>query len=80
MLQQFVGALHGQGATKGVFITTSRFAWTAEDYVQRGSHLKLVLIDGNQLADLMLRYRIGVRVERQADVLGLDNNYFEDEQ
>ena len=72
--------MHGQGATKGVFITTSRFAWTAEDYVQRGSHLKLVLIDGNQLADLMLRYRIGVRVERQADVLGLDNNYFEDEQ
>lgn len=80
LLQQFVGAMHGQGATKGVFITTSRFAGTAEDYVQSGSQLKLVLIDGNQLADLMLRYRIGIRVERQANVLALDNNYFEEEQ
>ncbi len=80
LLQQFVGAMHGQGATKGVFITTSRFAGTAEDYVQRGSQLKLVLIDGDQLADLMLRHHIGVRVERQANVLALDNNYFEGDQ
>ena len=80
LLQQFVGAMHGQGGTKGVFINTSRFAGTAEDYVQRGSQLKLVLIDGNQFADLMLRHGIGVRVERQANVLALDNNYFEEEQ
>ena len=63
-----------------VFITISRFAGTAEDYVKRGSQLKLVLIDGDQLADLMLRHQIGVRVERQANVLALDNNYFEDDQ
>ena len=80
LLQQFIGAMHGQGATKGVFITTSRFAGTAEDYVQRGSQLKLVLIDGGQLAELMLRYQIGVRVESQANVLTLDNNYFDGEQ
>ncbi len=80
LLQQFVGAMHGQGATKGVFITTSRYAGTAEEYVQRGSQTKLVLIDGDQLADLMLRHRVGVRVERQANVLALDQNYFEDEQ
>ena len=79
LLQQFVGAMHGQGATKGVFITTSRFAGTADDYVQRGSQLKLVLIDGEQLSDLMLRHRIGVRVERQASVLALDSNYFEED-
>ena len=80
LLQQFVGAMHGQGATKGVFITTSRFAGTADDYVQRGSQLKLVLIDGEQLSDLMLRHRIGVRVERHANVLALDGNYFEEDQ
>lgn len=78
-LQQFIGAMHGQGATKGVFITTSRFAATAAEFVSRSSNLKVVLIDGEQLTKLMLRYRIGVRIERHADVLAIDNNYFDDE-
>jgi restriction system protein len=78
-LQQFVGALHGQGASKGIFITTSRFAATVEEFVSRGSSLKVVLIDGERLTKLMLEHRIGVRVERHADVLALDNNYFDEE-
>ncbi len=48
--------------------------------MKRGSQLKLILIDGEQLADLMLQHRFGVRVEQQADVMALDSNYFEDEQ
>jgi restriction system protein len=78
-LQQFIGAMHGQGATKGVFITTSRFAATAVEYVKRSTNLKVILIDGERLTDLMLQYKIGVRVERHADILALDNNYFEEE-
>ena len=78
-LQQFIGAMHGQGATKGVFITTSRFAATAVEYVKRSANLKVILIDGERLTDLMLQYKIGVRVERHADILALDQNYFEDE-
>ena len=78
-LQQFVGALHGQGASKGIFITTSRFAATAEEFVSRSLSPKIVLIDGDGLAKLMLKHRIGVRVERHADVLALDNNYFDEE-
>jgi restriction system protein len=78
-MQQFVGALHGQGASKGIFITTSRFAATVDEFVSRGSSLKVVLIDGEKLTRLMLQHRVGVRVERHADVLALDNNYFDEE-
>jgi len=78
-LQQFIGAMHGQGATKGVFITTSRFAATAVEYVKRSANLKVILIDGERLTDLMLQYKIGVRVERHADILALDQNYFEED-
>lgn len=78
-LQQFVGALHGQGASKGIFITTSRFAATVDEFVSRGSSLKVVLIDGDRLTRLMLQYKIGVRVERHTDVLALDNNYFDED-
>lgn len=79
-IQQFIGAMHGQGATKGVFITTSRFAKTAEEFVRRSANLKVVLIDGQRLAAFMLQYKIGVRIERHADVLALDNNYFSDDE
>lgn len=58
-IQKFVGALAGKKAKKGVFFTTSTFTDEAKDYV---SHLeqKVVLIDGNKLADLMIKYNVGV--------------------
>lgn len=78
-IQAFIGSLAGQGVTKGVFITTSSFASSAKEFVQRGSNTKVVLIDGEALLDLMLRHKIGVRVERAIEILDLDQNYFEDE-
>jgi restriction endonuclease Mrr len=48
--------------------------------VQRGLSAKVVLIDGDELLTLMLRHHIGVRVEREAEVLDLDQNYFSDEE
>jgi restriction system protein len=78
-IQAFVGSLAGQGVTKGVFITTSTFAGSAEDYVKRGSNTKVVLIDGQALLGLMLRHEIGVRAERSFKLLAVDQNYFEDE-
>ena len=75
-IQAFIGSLAGQGVTKGVFITTSAFAATAKEFVQRGSQTKVVLIDGVTLVDLMMRYKIGVRVERAVEVLDIDQNYF----
>ena len=78
-IQAFIGSLAGQGVTKGIFITTSYFAQSAEEFVQRGSNTKVVLVDGEELIELMMRYHIGVRVERSIELLELDQNYFEDE-
>jgi restriction system protein len=78
-IQAFVGSLAGQGVTKGIFITTSAFAATAKEWVLRGANTKVVLIDGETLLDLMMRHHIGVRVERQIELMDLDQNYFEDE-
>ncbi|MFA6286891.1 MAG: restriction endonuclease [Opitutaceae bacterium] len=78
-IQAFVGSLAGQGVNKGVFITTSSFADGARDYVQRGSNLKVVLIDGEMLIDLMIKHGIGTRVAHKYEIHELDQNYFEDE-
>ena len=79
-IQAFIGSLAGQGVSKGIFITTSSYADTAREFVQRGTPTKIVLIDGNDLLDLMLQHRVGVRVERSISVLDIDHNYFEDEE
>jgi restriction system protein len=70
--------LAGQGVTKGIFITTSYFTDTAEEFVQRGAHTKIVLIDGKDLINRMLRHKTGVRVARAIDIFELDQNYFEE--
>lgn len=58
-IQKFVGALHGKRAKKGVFITTSSFSSEASDYV-KNIDSKVVLIDGQQLANLMIDFNVGV--------------------
>lgn len=79
-IQAFFGSMTGQGITKGIFITTSSFAPSAREFVTRGTTTKVVLIDGEQLLDLMLRHKIGVRVHRQVEVMELDQNYFSEEE
>jgi hypothetical protein len=60
--QKFTGALHGQHATKGIFITTSDFSRDANDYVSKiGS--KIVLIDGSRLAELMIEFGVAVATD-----------------
>lgn len=58
-IQKFVGALHGQKATKGVFITTSSYSKEAKQYAE-GIERRVILIDGEQLAKLMIDYNLGV--------------------
>lgn len=74
-VQSFVGALEGQRANKGVFITTSRFADTAVQYVGTISK-KVVLIDGPQLANLMIDYNLGVSSSVVYELKKMDNDYF----
>ena len=61
-VRDFVGGLEGHRATKGVFVTTSYFPTTAYDFITRVSK-RVVLIDGQALASLMIRHRVGVRVK-----------------
>ena len=78
-IQAFIGSLAGQGVSKGIFITTSYFKGTAEEFVTRGSATKVVLVDGEMLIDLMLRHRIGTRVKETYEVFEIDQNYFDEE-
>ena len=75
-LQAFIGALHGRGATKGVFITTSHFTKNAREYAENLS-TRIVLIDGERLTSLMIKYRVGVQVERTYEVVTVDEDFFE---
>ncbi len=75
-VMQFAGALQAQRATKGIFITTSRFTDDARNYVsQIGS--KIVLIDGEQLTNLMIEYDVGVSTVSSYPVKKVDSDYFE---
>jgi restriction system protein len=75
-IQEFAGALHGQHATKGIFITTSDFSRDANDYVSKiGS--KIVLIDGSRLAELMIEFGVAVATEATYTVKRIDNDFFE---
>ncbi|HUQ94352.1 MAG TPA: restriction endonuclease [Bryobacteraceae bacterium] len=78
VVQSFAGSLEGHRARKGVMITTSTFSQDARDYVQR-IEKKIVLIDGKQLAELMIEYDVGVAVAKTYKLKKLDNDFFEPE-
>lgn len=75
-IQKFVGALAGQGAKKGIFITTSRYTPDAISYVPR-NETKIVLLDGEQLAQLMIDYNLGVTTQIVYEVKKMDTDYFD---
>ncbi|OBQ26580.1 MAG: restriction endonuclease [Aphanizomenon flos-aquae MDT14a] len=77
-IQKFVGALHGQRARKGVFITTSRFSQEAREYVSIIDS-KIVLIDGEELAQLMIDNHVGVSTVSIYEIKKIDSDYFIDE-
>jgi restriction system protein len=74
-IQKFAGALQGQRARKGVFITTSAFSRAARDYVSRIDS-KIVLIDGDTLAQLMIDFGIGVTAVATYELKRIDSDYF----
>jgi restriction system protein len=77
-IQKFAGALQGQQAKKGVFITTSTFSQNAKDYASKIDS-KVVLIDGVLLAQLMIDYDIGVSKIKSYDLKKVDTDYFSEE-
>ena len=75
-VQQFQGALSGHGAVKGFFITTSFFTKEALDYAAGLRNSKIVLIDGEELAELMIDHGIGVATAATYGVKRVDSDYF----
>lgn len=76
-LQGFVGALAGQQASKGIFITTSDFNENAKSYVKSVPQ-KIILIDGARLTALMIEHNIGISITRTISLKRIDSDYFEE--
>lgn len=74
-IRDFAGSLEARQATKGVFVTTTHFSPGAAEFCSRLSR-RVVLIDGARLADIMMRYNIGVEVQECFVLKGLDSAYF----
>jgi restriction system protein len=77
-VQKFVGALHGKRAKKGVFITTGVFSAEAMEYV-KNIEPKVVLIDGQQLAEFMIDFNVGVDSVISYDVKKIASDYFDED-
>ncbi len=77
-IQRFAGALQGQRSRKGVFITTSRFSKEAKEYVGT-IDTKIVLIDGDELAKLMIDFNIGVLPDKVYEIKRIDSDFFVEE-
>jgi restriction system protein len=77
-VQKFAGALQGQRARKGIMITTSNFSKEALDYASRIDS-KIVLIDGEQLAQLMIDHGLGVSPVAVYEIKKIDTDYFTEE-
>ena len=76
-IRDFAGALLGQKAKKGIFITTSNFPKGAYDYVKNIEH-KIILIDGKKLTELMIENNIGLSTQINYEIKKIDTDYFEE--
>lgn len=76
-VRNFTGSLEGHGAQKGVLITTSKFTKEATEFARRLQQKKLVLIDGEKLAELMMDFEVGVSRVATYTVQKIDPDYFE---
>lgn len=78
IVQAFAGSLEGQRARKGILITTSQLSPDARDYVSR-IEKKIVLIDGEELAQLMIDYNVGVSTVATYEIKAVQSDYFSED-
>ncbi len=78
-IQKFVGALQGQQAQKGLFITTAKFSSGALQYANNLLGTKVVLVDGFTLTRLMIKHNVGVSVEHVYEMKKVDSDFFSEE-
>ena len=67
-----------RNTNKGIFITTSTFTKEAKEYSKNINNKKIILIDGQQLAEYMIEFNVGVSLEKSYEVKRIDNDYFEE--
>jgi restriction system protein len=77
-VQKFLGSLVGMGAVKGVFVTTSKFSQEAIEFAKHLTQ-RVILIDGQRLAELMIEHGVGVRLSRAIEFKRLDENFFDED-
>ena len=77
-VQAFVGALSGVGADKGLFITTATFSKNAREYATKQHTTKLVLVDGQMLANLIIDHNVGVTTRTTYELKAIDRDFFEE--
>ncbi len=77
-IQKFAGALQGQRAKKGIFITTSTFTKEAQEFASR-IESKITLVDGETLSQLMIDYNVGVNLVASYELKRIDSDYFVEE-
>ena len=78
-VQAFAGALLGKGASKGLFITTSSFSDKAKAYAAEQTTIRIVLVDGKELAALMMDFNVGVSTQKTYAIKQIDTDYFEEQ-
>lgn len=76
-IRDFAGSLLSKKARKGVFITTSDFPKSANDFVN-SIEPRIILIDGNKMASLMIEHGVGVSTKEVYEIKAIDNDYFEE--
>ena len=78
-IQKFLGALAGQGASKGIFITTAQYSKEAINFASKQLHCKIVLVDGKQLTKLMIDHDLGVSTIATYTIKRIDSDFFSED-
>lgn len=78
-MRGFSGALLQRGASKGVFVTTSKFTPQAREFARSIKQQRIVLIDGDELTKLLVKHGVGVRTERTLELKKIDLDYFDED-
>ena len=77
-IQQFIGAISNKNTKKGVFITTAKFTKEAQMFANDSQNFSVVLIDGDRLAELMIKYKVGVQTSQIYEICKIDTDFFEE--
>ena len=77
-IQQFIGAISNKNTKKGVFITTAKFTKEAQTFANDSQNFSVVLIDGDRLAELMIKYKVGVQIGQIYEICKIDTDFFDE--